>query len=358
MGQSYSSKKKKLRVVKKQKIKNQKIDDQLFTKTSTRNKKKELSVLLLGTGESGKSTFLKQMMIINKGGFAKPEYETYKKTIQTNLIIHMEALFKSCLTNNYFIQPKTKDLGNEFLNLVNISHEYTLEKAGFVKALWQDSGLKIAFQKKSQFQIPDTANYFFDTIDAITNKDYKPTNQDILFCRIPTTGVNQMSFDQNNTLWKIIDVGGQRSERRKWIHQFENVDLLIYIVALSEYDQKLFENLDINRLRESLELFGKISNNNYFENKNCVLFFNKIDLFEDKIKTVDLKQCFPDYNGGFDFEAGKHFIKQKFIEKSENSKRNIFSHFTCATNTKNIERVIDAINITVIEYVLKEDGFL
>ena len=40
----------------------------------------------------------------------------------------------------------------------------------------------------------------------------------------------------------MVDVGGQRSERRKWIHCFENVTSIIFLVALSEYDQILYES--------------------------------------------------------------------------------------------------------------------
>ena len=39
----------------------------------------------------------------------------------------------------------------------------------------------------------------------------------------------------------MFDVGGQRSERKKWIHCFENVTSIIFCVALSEYDQVLLE---------------------------------------------------------------------------------------------------------------------
>ena len=42
--------------------------------------------------------------------------------------------------------------------------------------------------------------------------------------------------------FRMVDVGGQRSERRKWIHCFENVTSIIFLVALSEYDQVLFES--------------------------------------------------------------------------------------------------------------------
>ncbi|KAJ6235184.1 guanine nucleotide-binding protein g(o) subunit alpha [Anaeramoeba flamelloides] len=351
-----NSKKKRKQSLQKEQKKNQKIQNQI--EIETKKQKKELKILILGTGESGKSTFIKQMMIIHKGGFTNSDLVEYKKTIKTNLIHHTKILFEACVNFNWEIKSQTKELGKEFLSLVEQSPELTTETANLIKDIWNDPVLKKAYEKRNKFQLPDTANYFLDKIDKIMENDYQPSDTDILFCRIPTTGVSQLTFDQGENSWTVIDVGGQRSERRKWIHQFEDVQLLIYIVALSEYNQKLFEDLDVNRLRESFGLFSKISNNDFFENKNCVVFFNKVDLFEEKIKKEDLKQCFPDYKGGFDFEAGKKFIKRKFLDEAENSTRNIFCHFTCATDTKNVERVIDAVNITVIEHVLKEDGLL
>ena len=55
--------------------------------------------------------------------------------------------------------------------------------------------------------------------------------------------------------YRMVDVGGQRSERRKWIHCFENVTSIIFLVALSEYDQILFESdneVRIVRLKDSI----------------------------------------------------------------------------------------------------------
>jgi guanine nucleotide-binding protein subunit alpha len=46
----------------------------------------------------------------------------------------------------------------------------------------------------------------------------------------------------------MFDVGGQRSERKKWIHCFENVTSIIFCVALSEYDQVLLEESSQVRL--------------------------------------------------------------------------------------------------------------
>jgi hypothetical protein len=49
-------------------------------------------------------------------------------------------------------------------------------------------------------------------------------------------------------LIRLVDVGGQRSERRKWIHCFERVTSIIFLVALSEYDQVLYESANVVRI--------------------------------------------------------------------------------------------------------------
>ena len=79
-----------------------------------------------------------------------------------------------------------------------------------------------------------------------------------------------------------FDVGGQRNERRKWIHCFDNVNAVVFVASLSEFDQMLYEDETKNRLDEALELFGKISNSKWFAETAIILFLNKKDLFEKK----------------------------------------------------------------------------
>ena len=95
----------------------------------------------------------------------------------------------------------------------------------------------------------------------------------------------------------MFDVGGQRSERKKWIHCFEAVTCIIFCVALSEYDQVLLEVNSINRMEESLTLFGSIVNSAWFTRTSIVLFLNKIDIFRKKLLTVPLERYYPDYEG-------------------------------------------------------------
>jgi hypothetical protein len=116
----------------------------------------------------------------------------------------------------------------------------------------------------------------------------------------------------------MVDVGGQRSERRKWIHCFENVTSIIFLVALSEYwhgngcntrkltivfeilgeyDQILFESDNENRMEESKALFRTIITYPWFQHSSVILFLNKKDLLEEKIIYSHIVDYFPEYDG-------------------------------------------------------------
>jgi len=97
--------------------------------------------------------------------------------------------------------------------------------------------------------------------------------------------------------YKMFDVGGQRSERKKWIHCFDSVTAVIFLAAISEYDQVLIEDETMNRLKEALTLFESICNSPYFLKTAVILFLNKKDLFEKKLSISPLSTFFEDYEG-------------------------------------------------------------
>ena len=118
----------------------------------------------------------------------------------------------------------------------------------------------------------DSAKYFLDQLDAITSPYFLPSTQDILRSRVKTTGIVEINFKVKDLNFRVFDVGGQRSERKKWIHCFEDVTSIIFLVALSEYDLVLVEDESVNRMQESLRLFDSICNNKYFVNTAFILF--------------------------------------------------------------------------------------
>jgi guanine nucleotide-binding protein G(i) subunit alpha len=110
---------------------------------------------------------------------------------------------------------------------------------------------------------------------------------------------------------------------------------------------------------ESMNLFEQICNNKWFKETSIILFLNKKDLFKDKIEHSPLTICFPEYNGQNTYEEASKYIQMKFcaLNYSPNEKE-LYTHFTCATDTENINRVFSNITDTIISINLKGCGLL
>jgi len=148
------------------------------------------------------------------------------------------------------------------------------------------------------FLIPSLSlDSFFEEIDRFMDESYIPSEQDVLRARVRSTGIEEAEFQFDDLNFRMLDVGGQRSERRKWIHCFDSVTAVLFCASLSEYDQTLREDDSQNRMKESLLLFDEICNSPWFRDTAFILFLNKTDLFEEKIKRVSIKIVFPEYAG-------------------------------------------------------------
>lgn len=186
-----------------------------------------------------------------------------------------------------------------------------------------------------------------------------------------------MTFTADGIEWTLIDVGGQRTERRKWLHCFEDVIAIIYFVALNECmrihhsfihsfiihssfthslsfsilaflfidDMKLVEDERVNRMHESLELFKEVGSSQWFRNTLFIVFFNKIDLFKEKLKHSPLSTFFPEYTGGSDPQQALEFIQQKFKQFYQG--HSLQTYTTCALDTENVKCVFEEVKLLV-----------
>ena len=147
---------------------------------------------------------------------------------------------------------------------------------------------------------------------------------------------------------RLIDVGGQRNERKKWIHCFEDVTAIIFFVDSSGYNLTLFEDERVNRLLEALTLFEEICNCKYFDNTPLIVFLNKSDLLKKKIQRVDIKEYFSDYDGGLDYENAVTWLKKRFASLNRNQDKPVYIHSTEATSTENIKFVFSAVEEIIL----------
>lgn len=321
-------------------------------------------LLLLGAGDSGKSTLFKQMTLLYGKGFSQEEREQLTQTVYGNVITQMQELGRQKDIFHKDVELSS-DLQAARKLIDNLTPDDDVdEKVGdAISILWKEKVIQDTFEKKSQYQMQTSAAWFFDKLPEISKEGYIPSPEDMLRTRVPTTGINERDFEVGGSIFSIMDVGGQRSERRKWIHLFENVTAVLFVSAMSEYDEVLFEDETCNRLTESLKLWEDISNLQWFEKTSMILLLNKSDIFKQKIMKSPLAQDrekYPDYPEcdvpENDAKAGMEWIEKQFLSKVKGNKP-IYVHFTIATDSKNIFAVFNDVKDIVIKNSLARAGF-
>lgn len=321
-----------------------------------------VKILLLGAGESGKSTFLKQMRIINGQEFDKKALLDFRDTIYENILKGMRVLVDA----RDKLGISWQSCENEKQGMLVMSWEGRVGGSGVepsefqlyvmaLSALWADTGIQEAYTRRSEFQLSESVKYFLDNLDRIGQLNYIPSKQDILFARKATKGIVEHDFVIKKIPFKMVDVGGQRSQRQKWFQCFDGITSILFMVSSSEYDQVLMEDRRTNRLVESMNIFETIVNNKLFLNVSIILFLNKTDLLVEKIRTVDIRKNFPEFRGDpRRLEDVQAFLVQSFSRKRRNRGKPLFHHFTTAIDTENIRFVFHAVKDTILQENLKD----
>jgi len=259
------------------------------------------TILLLGTGNAGKSTFAKQVCFLLG---SKQNHDDYKEDLKNNTLDSLKAFLRACekehVTIEGFSQDQINDLLREtFLTLKVAKAIETLYKSAQVKKLMED----VAERDLALISGVDGAHYFFANVMKFIDDAYSPTLTDALKIRRKTSGVLQYNFTISNSeqfvnkelQLRLIDVGGQQGERRKWLQFFRDVDFIIFLVAINEYDMVVEEDRTKNRLMDTLGLWFQLTGHPNLVNKPWILFLNKSDLFQKKIAAVPLDSLFSNW---------------------------------------------------------------
>jgi guanine nucleotide-binding protein G(i) subunit alpha len=341
-----------------QRKRNQEIEAQLKIDKSKMDK--EVKILLLGAGDSGKSTILKQMKLIHDVGFSKEDRDQFKEVIFNNIVQSIKSIFDAMERFQIPLGDPSLEDKKAMVNAVptNVEfHNFPADLAAAVDALWKDTGVQLAFSRAHEYQLNDSAKYYLSEVLRFAGPSYVPTDIDVLHSRVKTTGITETKFKVDKLTYRMFDVGGQRSERKKWIHCFDNVTAVVFLVAISAYDQKLVEDEDVNRMTEALNLFESTCNSKWFANTSFILFLNKIDLFKEKLATSPLSDYFPDFTQGNNYEKATEYFITKFKGLNHTPKQ-IYHYLTCATDTSQIKFVMAAVNDIIIQGNLRESGLL
>ncbi|XP_057959359.1 extra-large guanine nucleotide-binding protein 1 [Malania oleifera] len=303
-------------------------------------------LLLVGYNGCGTSTIFKQAKILYKEiPFTEDERENIKLMIQGNVYRYLgillegrerfeEESLKNQTSSDYVIRgknrgdddrtiyslgPKPKAFSDWLLktmvsgNLEAIFPAATREYAPLVEELWNDAAIQSTYNRRSELEmLPSVASYFLERAGDILRMDYEPSDMDILYAEgvtssnglacvdfsFPQLGPddNIDSAEQHDLLlrYQLIRVHPRGlGENCKWLEMFEDVRIVIFCVALSDYDQFSVDGTGalVNKMLLSRKFFESIVNHPTFYQMDFLLILNKFDLFEEKIEQVPLTQC-------------------------------------------------------------------
>jgi guanine nucleotide-binding protein G(i) subunit alpha len=325
-----------------------------------------IKLLLLGAGDSGKTTLRKQMRNLFGTGFTKEMKQEFIPVILNLLVSGFEDVLEAMQAQLKLdlVNPNSAAAAAKILELARTQQKLVaLDEAqvATMQTLLTDATFRQAVARKNEFQLQDCWGTFADevrTYPAWGGPGWLPSVEDCVACRVRTTGIQEESFMLDNVPFRVFDVGGQRAERRKWIHCFDNVTAVIFVAAISEYDQMLFEDRKKNRLEEALELFEEVCNLPVFEKIDMILFLNKRDLFEKKYIVQGVPLDPVKFPGApvHDVKACLAFIEKLFMNRNQKKKK-IHVHTTTATSPDNIKHVFDACKNIILNASMMASGF-
>lgn len=316
---------------------------------------KNVKLLLLGTAASGKSTLFKQLDILCGKPWSRAERKEYCPSIIENTV---DAI-KIILSNGFRTLGIPAALQARASLIMGIEkdvygkYNLTPQIATAIESLWGEPLMKKAFGNCTEYQLCDSADRFLDKVKQLSSPTYVPEPKDICYSQVPTLDIHEKTHAVSDVQYTVVDVGGQKDQREKWIRCVKHVDALLFTVDMGAYERGLAGNTTCNQLTEAMDVFGLIVNLRYFKNTNVILCLNKVDLFGERIATKDLrneeKHWFEDYEGGCNEKAARQYIVNKFLARCEDKSKKIHVRDTLATSTRNIEHLFNDLRKNILD---------
>ncbi|XP_064601177.1 guanine nucleotide-binding protein subunit alpha-11-like [Liolophura sinensis] len=339
----------------------------------------EEDVLSVGGASSGKSTFIKQLRLHYGDGFPAQARQVFIPHIVDNVTDAFNILLEQMARLGIpFSDTQAEKQGDEFrenhprlivhallqsmspddspteelgkgacapvmLNAAKPKLSPSMEiirnrpSIAELRQLWADRGVQQCYARRAEFSqdlcLSQAGQYFLQHIDRVLASKYSPTIMDILYIRKPTLGVQEHIFNIDNLLYRVIDVAGQKSQRKKWIHFFESVTAVVFFASLAGYNENLEEEKTTNSLRDSLQTFREVAFNQFLERTEFIL---------SSTRDSSAESC-------------AQYIKEQFQRHKPANKR-VYTHITCAIDTKMMKKALSDVLRIIVDINMQKIG--
>lgn len=313
---------------------------------------KQPKLLLIGAGGVGKSTLLKQLCLDYDKDLDDERRREYVPIIHHNIIYSIKTLCEQ--SSALKIGVVNADSKYYIMGLQEHQEVMSTVVTEHVRVLWKDEGVRHTYNMRHEFPTPllPHAAYFLDKVAETANEAYVPTNKDIVRCTTRTTGIVETRLNVVDNQYTIFDVGGQRAERKKWLHCFDEARCLIFVAGSSGFDEPLLEDPDDNRLTEDIRLFEGVCE--LHPNKPIILIISKVDILKSKLSRSGCRfsAYFQAYRGDNSHESVLEWVQSQFLAANKQSDREIVVHMCNLADTNEVRRTFGQMR----EYIAKQNG--
>ncbi|KAL0491268.1 guanine nucleotide-binding protein alpha-16 subunit [Acrasis kona] len=254
------------------------------------------TILLLGTGDAGKSSLYK---ILRKHASeeASVKNEFYTGIIKQSIILWMLEVCDAAKRLNTPMkdQEAVHRLMNERRQLVDLRRGWDEQCKKDIVDLFESETFKTLYARSNEFQFPESLRYFVYNLDRICASDYEPTFADLMRTKVKTTGIVTSNVYVEGREVVLMDTGGQVNERRKWHNCFETNVTVVYVASLTAYSLEMYEDYRTNRFFDCLNCFKSCVNDPRLKGCRFVLVLNKKDLLPKALRQKPFKDVVPSY---------------------------------------------------------------
>ena len=320
---------------------------------------REINIVTVGTGGTGKSTLVKQFRLLFGVAYNMTERKSWAQRIRLNMLNDAHHVLQAASNRPGFAGVPVVDK-TLVMRLFSAQTAPVNEQVRVLKVAYAIEGV-CTFMMEFIQDLSPQAKYFWGHAKRILDVDYVANDQDIIYCPSSTLGVTTFEFETPESTYHIVDCGGQRSQRKKWLHFFSAATAVLFVASLDDFWHCLAEAEDRNALHESIDTFDETINSPGVRSRTVILFLNKKDLLPASLEMYDFTKYFPQYKGDpKDWEKVANYIKGLFLARNKTAKRRrpVHVQFTCAGDTEQVKGITESIRNSLTQDIVADSGLV